>query len=283
MRNDHMKYCNSCKRHVEPVKSEWSWKWFVLLALTVVGWIFYLMNHFIFKKEDHCPICQSDQLSKLSPEEREQRKRKRQLRLEKRAEELGKESDEIVGNKMITYDEEAEKLLREATVTFEDADVEKAIKLIDKAIKIYDEDEEIFEVFPAYKKKARYLYQSGNNDEAWELYNDLYNKCDSKQSLLAQLFEEKGEMLIYEEKYLGALREMVMSKIYYDWSYLDQDREDEIDYDWTEKDVFVDLAEKGGKEHRWEEAREVLVEAYDDLENLPFADVNLKVKKLLRK
>jgi len=278
-----MKYCNSCNRHVEPVKSEWSWKWFSLLALTLVGWIFYSMNHFIFKKRDRCPNCQSDQLTKLSPEERAERKRKRMLRLEKRAEELGREADEIAGNTMITYDEEAEKLLQEATVAFEDGDTENAIKLIDKAIKIYDEDEEVFEVFPAYKKKALYLYLSGRNDEAWELYNILYNKCDSKRSLLAQLFEEKGKMLIYEEKNLGALREMVMSKIYYDWSYLDQGREDEIDYDWTENEVFEVLAEKGGKEHRWEEARKVLLEAYDDLENLHFADVNLKVKKLLRK
>jgi len=268
---------------VEPVKSEWSWKWFSLLALTVVGWIFYTMNHFIFKKKNRCPICQSDQLSKLSPEERDERKQKRKRRIEKRAKELGKGTDEIAENTMITYDEEAEKLLQKATITFEDGDADKAIKLIDKAIKIYDEDEEVFEVFPAYKKKARYLYLSGSNDEAWELYNVLYNKWDLKRSLLAQLFEEKGKMLIYEEKNLGALREMVMSKIYYDWSYLEQDREDEIDYDWTENEVFIELAEKGGKEHRWEEVREVLVQAYDDLENLHFTDVNLKVKKLLRK
>lgn len=278
-----MKYCNSCKRHVEPVKSEWSWKWFSLLALTVVGWIFYTMNHYIFKKKDRCPICQSDQLTKLSPEEREQRKKKRQLRLEKRAVELNQKNDEIADNAMITYDEEAEALLEKADASFEEGDVEKAVKLIDKAIKVYDEDEEVFEVFPAYKKKARYLYKSGSNDEAWELYNTMYSNCDSNRILLAQLFQEKGKMLIYEEKYLGALREMVMSKIYYDWNHLDQGRDEEIDYDWTEDEVFKELAEKGGKKHRWEEAREVLVEAYDDLENLNFADVNLKVKKLLRK
>lgn len=278
-----MKYCNSCKRHVEPVKSKWSWKWFLLLALTLVGWIFYAMNHFIFKKEDRCPYCEADQLSKLSPEEREQRKRKRQRRLENREEELRQGTDEMVDNTVITYDEEAEKLLQEATIAFEDGDVGKAIKLIDKAIKIYDEDEEILEVFPAYKKKARYQYQSGRNDEAWELYNTLYSKCDSNRGLLAQLFDEKGKMLAFEGKYLGSIRELVMAKIYYDWSYLDQDRGDEIDYDWTENEEFVDLAKKVNKEHRWEEAREVLVEAYDDLENLLFAEVNLKVKKLLRK
>lgn len=277
-----MKYCNSCKRHVEPVKSKWSWKWFLLLALTLVGWIFYMMNHFIFKKEDRCPYCDMDQLSKLSPEEREQRKRKRQQRLENREEDLRQSSDEMVDDTVITYDEEAEKLLKVATIVFEDGEVEKSIKLIDQAIKIYDEDEEVFEVFPAFKKKARYLYQSGRNDEAWELYNILYHKCDSKRSLLAQLFEEKGKMLIYEQKHLVALREMIMAKIYSDWSYLDQGREDEIDYEWTEKEVFVDLAEKSDRENRWEEAQAVLVEAYDDLENLDFADVNLKVKKILR-
>ncbi len=277
-----MKYCNSCKRHVEPVKSKWSWKWFLLLALTLVGWIFYAMNHFIFKKEDRCPYCDMDQLSKLSPEEREQRKRKRQHRLEIRAEELSQGTDEMADNTMITYDKEAEKLLQEATRTFEDGDWGKAIKLIDKAIKIYDEDEEVLEVFPAFKKKARYLYQSGRNDEAWELYNTLYHKCDSNRSLLAQLFEEKGKMLIYEQKHLVALREMIMAKIYRDWSYLDQGREVEIDYEWTENEVFVDLAEKSDRENRWEEVRAILVEAYDDLENLPFAEVNLKVKKVLR-
>jgi tetratricopeptide (TPR) repeat protein len=277
-----MKYCNECKRHVEPVKSKWSWKWFFLLALTLVGWIFYTMNHFIFKKEDRCPYCDKDQLSKLSPEERADRKRKRERRLEKRAEETGKEAEEMTGKPLITFDPEAEKLLQEAGAAFEDGDTEKAVKLIDKAIKIYDEDEEVFEVFPAFKKKARYLYQSGRNDEAWELYNNLYHMCEPHRSLMGQLFEEKGKMLIFEEKPLVALREMVMAKIYFDWTYLDQGREEEIDYEWTENELFEKLAEKAARETRWEEARGILVEAYDDLENLAFADVNLKVKKALR-
>ncbi len=174
-------------------------------------------------------------------------------------------------------------MLKKAHTAFEEGKGDQAVKLIDKALDVYEEDEDVTVAFPLYKKKAWYLYNSGRNDEAWELYNTMYGKCDSQRELLAQLFDEKRKMLVFEGKYLGAIREAVMAKIYHDWTYLDRDLDDEIDYEWTEDEIFEELAKKANKEHRWEEAKEVLVEAYDDLENLDFPAVNKKVHTLLRK
>ncbi len=278
-----MKYCNICKRHVEPVKSSLRWKWLILSAFTVVGWIPYVLYHVYFKKEDQCPQCQENQLSKLSPEERALNKKKRELRKAKRAEQLGEGKDDFEDNTLAVYTDETDELLKKADIEFEKGYGDKAVKLIDKALVIYDEEDEVAESFPIYKKKARYLYQSGRNDEAWELYNFMYSKCDSQRKLLAQLFDEKRKMLEFEGKYSGAIREAVMAKIYYDWYYLDLDRGDEIDYEWTEDETFDELAKKADKEKRWAEARDILVEAYDDLENLDFPVVNKKVHTLLRK
>lgn len=278
-----MKYCNACKRHVEPTKSSWNWKIFLPLVLTIVGWIPYVIYHAFIKKENRCPECQTDQLSILSPKERAQKKKERQRRIAMRTKESGRGAGDIQDEATGPYNAEAEGLLKEAEIAFEDQDTAEAIELIDQALKCYDKEKELAQAFPAFKKKALYLYRSGSNDEAWELYNEMYSKCDGDQNLLAQLFEEKGTMLAFEGKHLGALREMVMSKINHDWGHLAEGRGDEIDYDWTENEVFEILAEKANRARRWEEAREVLVEAYDDLENLPFAEVNLKVKKILRK
>gem|GEM_PF-1883596 len=278
-----MKYCNVCKKHVDPVKADWNWKWFILLTLTVVGWIPYVIYHVYFKKKNRCSICQSDQFSKFSPEEREQNRKRRELRKAKRTEQMSAGKEDFIEGSMGTYDDETEELLKKADIAFEEGNGNKAIKLIDKALDVYEEDEDVTVAFPLYKKKAYYLYQSGRNDEAWELYNTMYSKCDEKRILLAQLFDEKRKMLEFEMKYLGAIREAVMAKIYYDWTYLDKGREDEVDYEWTEDETFEELAKKAEKEHRWEEAREVLVEAYDDLENLDFPVVNKKVHTLLRK
>ncbi|NBG87123.1 tetratricopeptide repeat protein [Isachenkonia alkalipeptolytica] len=278
-----MKYCNVCEKHVEPVKADWNWKWFILLVLTVVGWIPYVIYHVFLKKNNRCSICQSDELSKFSPEERAENKKRREMRKAKRAAQKGEGNVGFEEDLMDVFDDETENLLKKADIAFEEGEGDQAVKLIDKALDIYEEDEDVTGSFPLYKKKAFYLYKSGRNDEAWELYNHMYSKCDEKRILLAQLFNEKRKMLEFEGKYLGALREAIMAKIYYDWCYLDKDRSDEIDYDWTEDDSFNELARKAEKEHRWEEARQVLVEAYDDLENLDFPEVNKKVHTLFRK
>ena len=279
-----MKYCNECRRHVEPVKSQWNWKRFIPLALTVVGGVIYGIYHRFFKKNTRCPHCQTDKLSKFSPEERAENKRKRELRKAKKAAEA-KGSVNRGRKEAEEYRDEIEELLNEADRAYQNSDSLKAVKLMEKAIDVYDDedDEVIKEAFPLYTKKARYLYESGRNDEAWGFYNDIYVKCNEDRRLLAQLFEEKAKMLEYEGRHLGALREEVMAKINRDWNLLEEDREEDIDFEWTEDRRFEILAEEGGKGHRWEEAREVLVQAYDDLENLEFAEVNKEVQKILKK
>lgn len=278
-----MKYCNACKKHVDPVKADWNWKWFILLSLTLVGWIPYLIYHIYLKKENRCSICQSDQLSKFSPREREENKKRREMRRAKRAQQMEENKKNLEDEDTAIYDDETEKLLMEAETAFREGKKDKALNLMDKALGVYEEDEDIAVTFPMYKTKAYYLYQVGRNDEAWELYNTMYSKCDEERNLLAQLFDEKSKMLEFEMKYLGAIREAVMAKIYHDWTRLDKGMEDEIDYEWIEDETFINLAKKAAKEHRWEQAREVLVEAYDDLANLDFPEVNKRVHTLLRK
>ena len=51
-----MKYCNKCKREVEPTK-EFSWAWFLLgLICFGVGAIAYLLYYLALKPRDRCPI-----------------------------------------------------------------------------------------------------------------------------------------------------------------------------------------------------------------------------------
>lgn len=59
-----MKYCTLCERNVDPIKSKWSWAWFIILCFTVIGGIGYAIYHVLLKRKNRCPICGTKKLSK---------------------------------------------------------------------------------------------------------------------------------------------------------------------------------------------------------------------------
>lgn len=50
-----MKYCPNCKQMVKPVKTPWSWGWFLAWILT--AGIVYIAYHLFLKRKNKCPIC----------------------------------------------------------------------------------------------------------------------------------------------------------------------------------------------------------------------------------
>lgn len=59
-----MKVCTLCGRPVDPVKSQFSWAWFLLLCFTGIGGIFYIIYHIMLKRRNKCPICRSKRLAR---------------------------------------------------------------------------------------------------------------------------------------------------------------------------------------------------------------------------
>lgn len=58
-----VKFCPLCERKVEPVK-KFSWPIFLILFLTIGGWLLYLLWFFIFAKRV-CPICGTKNLQSV--------------------------------------------------------------------------------------------------------------------------------------------------------------------------------------------------------------------------
>ncbi len=57
-----MKHCTLCNRPVDPVKSKFSWAWFILLCFTGIGGIFYILYHIFMKTKSYCPVCNTKRL-----------------------------------------------------------------------------------------------------------------------------------------------------------------------------------------------------------------------------
>lgn len=85
-----LKYCQLCQRHVDPVKSKWSWGWFIVYCVTLVGGVFYAIYHAVFKPKNRCPICQTNKLLDRSPEE--------QIQLDQRKAEKREQREETISN-----------------------------------------------------------------------------------------------------------------------------------------------------------------------------------------
>jgi len=57
-------FCELCDRPITPVKSKFSWAWFILFCFSGIGGIIYIIYHILFKKKNRCPLCGTKKLKK---------------------------------------------------------------------------------------------------------------------------------------------------------------------------------------------------------------------------
>lgn len=88
-------YCNLCKRYIEP-KKKFNWIIFLLGILTFgVVSIGYTLYYLFLQKADRCPICNTKNLNKYSPEDAEKKKIERSEKIEKTKETLINAKDKV--------------------------------------------------------------------------------------------------------------------------------------------------------------------------------------------